>query len=128
MKAVDRRGSRAADCVSVPSITGLLMKAYLYAGMPVEAVVVSVPSITGLLMKACERDRRSLGFGCFSPLYNGALNEGRTSSSRGRTHRQGFSPLYNGALNEGARMSRGLARSACRGFSPLYNGALNEVS
>src|SRR5579884_2116976 len=76
MKAVDRRGSRAADCVSVPSITGLLMK-------------------------ACERDRRSLGFGCFSPLYNGALNEGRTSSSRGRTHRQGFSPLYNGALNEG---------------------------
>ncbi len=64
--------------VSVPSITGLLMKDR--PGCPhtcADHLAVSVPSITGLLMKvhglSANEPGVSLGF---SPLYNGALNEG----------------------------------------------------
>ncbi len=61
---------------------------------------------------------------CFSPLYNGALNEGRPGNTHPLANPRSFSPLYNGALNEGRCASR--PGEDEHGFSPLYNGALNE--
>ncbi len=43
----------------------------------------------------------SIAYGCFSPLYNGALNEGPSFRRIKLGIVISFSPLYNGALNEG---------------------------
>ncbi len=77
MKVGAPAGLVRTNMVSVPSITGLLMKGLGRSNWSADRKRVSVPSITGLLMKASEGARLpGPALRRFSPLYNGALNEG----------------------------------------------------